>query len=126
MLESQVFSIAESYGPLGICLAIAIWVIVYAIRQNEWILQKSQAREERLIKVIEDNIVVVNKTMIMVCEDLSKHDGRSEAAIKRIEEASHYQREEHQKIMEIGDRTLLNMSEILTTLRLMNRDRVQG
>lgn len=101
-----IFKAASDFG-LGIVLPIMGtvflgWLLKYVLQQN-------QVRENRLADIIQYQNEYVSKT-------LQQHDERSISAVKKLEEANNYQREEHKAIMEQHTNIILILNRLITNL----------
>lgn len=102
---AELSQLAVTHG-LGVVLSIIvigclIWVLRYVLKANS-------AREERLAMIIENHLTKLDVK-------LGEHDTRAIAAIRSMEEASKYQRQEHEKMMEILNKMVVQLTYIHDT-----------
>lgn len=80
---------------LAVGIAIAFWrILIYVLKENS-------NREERLAGIIEKDISLLQNSISHVSDLLIQHDSRAVEAIKGINEANQYQRQEHKEMIEI-------------------------
>lgn len=89
MDQHDLIKLAVNYG-LGIVLSIMMavfmgWMLRYVLAQNA-------VREAKLASIIETHLASLDTR-------LTEHDARSAGAIRSIEEANRFQREEHHAMM---------------------------
>lgn len=98
MDAKTIFEWTISYG-LGTVLAIgaafALWRILF------YVLRENSKREERLAGIIEKNLRSVEDGLEAAKEILVAHEKNEVEWIKQILEALRFQRQEHEKIVEV-------------------------
>ncbi|QGH73035.1 MAG: hypothetical protein [Siphoviridae sp. ctCJE6] len=113
MGEDTLIQMASKHG-LGLVLSCVNFVLLAVVIR--FILFENKEDKKVLMDFVKTNQSASHQLISSNQQLLIAHDGKSAAAIKSIEEANRYQREEHMKMIEILNK--LNENIIKMDLKL--------